>query len=42
MFTSLAREAGRPVSVEEVRPVAAHAFADVFGVTLSGRSRAAA
>jgi lipoyl(octanoyl) transferase len=33
-FTSMARELGRPLSVAEVRPVAAQAFADVFGVTL--------
>jgi lipoyl(octanoyl) transferase len=32
-FTSMARELGRPVSVDEVRPVAAQAFAEVFGVT---------
>jgi lipoyl(octanoyl) transferase len=32
-FTSMARELGRPVSVDEVRPAAAQAFADVFGVT---------
>jgi lipoate-protein ligase B len=32
-FTSMARELGRPVSIDEVRPVAARAFADVFGVT---------
>jgi lipoyl(octanoyl) transferase len=32
-FTSLARELGRPISVDEVRPVAAATFADVFGVT---------
>jgi lipoyl(octanoyl) transferase len=31
-FTSMARELGRPVPVDEVRPVAAQAFADVFGV----------
>src|ERR671937_730604 len=30
-FTSMARELGRPVSVDEVRPVAATALADVFG-----------
>jgi lipoyl(octanoyl) transferase len=34
MFTSLARECGRPLAVEDVRPVAADAIADVFGVTL--------
>jgi lipoyl(octanoyl) transferase len=32
-FTSMARELGRPVSVDDVRPAAAQAFADVFGVT---------
>src|SRR3954470_17079392 len=32
-FTSMARELARPVTVDEVRPVAARAFADVFGVT---------
>jgi lipoyl(octanoyl) transferase len=29
-FTSLAKELGRPVSVEDVRPAAAQALADVF------------
>jgi len=33
-FTTLARELGRPVSVDEVRPHAAGALADVFGLTL--------
>ncbi len=33
-FTSMARELGRPVAVDDVRPVAAEAFADVFGVAL--------
>jgi lipoyl(octanoyl) transferase len=32
-FTSMARELNRPVSVDDVRPAAAQAFADVFGVT---------
>jgi lipoyl(octanoyl) transferase len=32
-FTSMARELGRPLSVDDVRPAAAQAFADVFGVT---------
>ena len=41
-FTSMARELGRPVAVGEVRPVAAEAFAAVFGVTLEERSLAAA
>ena len=31
-FTSMARELGRPLSVDEVRPAAAQAFADVFDV----------
>jgi lipoate-protein ligase B len=31
-FTSMARELGRPVSVDEVRPAAAQAFAEVFGI----------
>jgi lipoate-protein ligase B len=34
-FTSMARELGRPVSVDEVRPAAAQAFADVFDVTFT-------
>ena len=34
-FTSMARELGRPLSVDEVRPIAAAAFADVFGVTFT-------
>src|SRR5213075_213265 len=42
MFTSMAREAGRPLTVDEVRPAAAQAFADVFGVTFEERSLAAA
>jgi lipoyl(octanoyl) transferase len=29
-FTSMARELGRPVSVDDVRPAAAQALADVF------------
>jgi lipoyl(octanoyl) transferase len=32
-FTSMARELGRPLTVDDVRPAAAQAFADVFGVT---------
>ena len=32
-FTSMARELGRSVSVDEVRPAAAQAFGDVFDVT---------
>jgi len=41
-FTSMARELGRPLTVDEVRPAAAQAFADVFGVTLVEQARAAA
>jgi lipoyl(octanoyl) transferase len=41
-FTSMARELGRSLSVDEVRPVAAAALADVFGLTLAERSPAAA
>src|SRR5579862_2737400 len=33
-FTSMARELGRPLSVDEVRPVAHAAFADVFDLSL--------
>jgi lipoyl(octanoyl) transferase len=32
-FTSMARELGRALPVDEVRPVAAQALADVFGIT---------
>jgi lipoyl(octanoyl) transferase len=32
-FTTMARELGRPVSVDEVRPAAAAAIEDVFGVS---------
>jgi lipoyl(octanoyl) transferase len=38
MFTSMARELGRPLPVEEVRPVAARELAAVFGVTLREHS----
>ncbi len=31
-FTSLARELGRPIAVDDVRPIAAQALADVFGL----------
>ena len=41
-FTSMARELGRPLSVDEVRPAAAQALADVLGVTLDERASAAA
>jgi lipoyl(octanoyl) transferase len=34
MFTTIARELERPVSVDEVRPLAAKAFADVFDLVL--------
>jgi lipoyl(octanoyl) transferase len=34
-FTTLARELGRPVTVDEVRPRAAGALAEVFGLELS-------
>jgi lipoyl(octanoyl) transferase len=34
MFTTIARELGRPVGVDDVRPAAAQAFADVFGLEL--------
>jgi lipoyl(octanoyl) transferase len=37
MFTSMARELGRPVEVDEVRPAAAEAFAGVFDVELEER-----
>jgi lipoyl(octanoyl) transferase len=42
MFTSLAHELRRPLAVEDVRPLAAEAFAEVFGVTLVERAHAAA
>jgi lipoyl(octanoyl) transferase len=34
-FTTIARELGRPVSVEEVRPLATRALGDVFGLELT-------
>jgi len=34
MFTTVAREAGRPVTVDEVRPFAVKALEDVFGLDL--------
>jgi lipoyl(octanoyl) transferase len=42
MFTTMARELGRPVTVAEVLPAAAQALADVFGLELyaGGRSPA--
>ena len=42
MFTSMARETGRPLTVDEVRPAAAQAFADVFAVTFEERALAVA
>ena len=41
-FTSLARELGRPLTAGEVRPAAAEAFAEVFGVELAERPLALA
>ncbi|HEV2592983.1 MAG TPA: lipoyl(octanoyl) transferase LipB [Gaiellaceae bacterium] len=35
MFTSLARELQRPVTVDDVRPAAAQALADVFGFSFT-------
>ena len=32
-FTSMARELGRPLQVDDVRPAAAQALADVFGLS---------
>jgi lipoyl(octanoyl) transferase len=40
-FTSMARELGRPVSVDDVRPAAAQALADVFGFAFEELSAAA-
>ncbi|MFL5928750.1 MAG: lipoyl(octanoyl) transferase LipB [Gaiellaceae bacterium] len=42
-FTSMARELGRPVAVDDVRPAAAQALADVFGLAFAdaGQTRAA-
>src|SRR4051812_11314477 len=34
MFTTIAREAGRPVTVDDVRPAAAAAIGEVFGLEL--------
>jgi lipoate-protein ligase B len=33
-FTTMAHELGREITIDEVRPLAAHAFGEVFGVTL--------
>jgi lipoyl(octanoyl) transferase len=41
-FTSLARELGRPVTVDDVRAAATQALADVFGFAFAERSLAAA
>ncbi|HZQ82311.1 MAG TPA: lipoyl(octanoyl) transferase LipB [Gaiellaceae bacterium] len=41
-FTSVARELGRPVPVDEVRPHAVQAFADVFDVEIEARTLTAA
>jgi lipoyl(octanoyl) transferase len=41
-FTSMARELGRPLTVDEVRPAAAQAFAEVFEVALEEHALAAA
>ena len=32
-FTTIARELGRPIGVDDIRPAAIQAFADVFGLT---------
>jgi lipoyl(octanoyl) transferase len=42
MFTSLSRELGRPVAVDDVRPAAAQALADVFGFAFAETALAAA
>jgi lipoyl(octanoyl) transferase len=41
-FTTMARELGHPVTVEEVKPTAAAALAEVFGLTLGGMPAALA
>ncbi len=41
-FTSMARELGRPLTVDEVRPAAVQALADVFELTFEEHTRAAA
>ena len=41
-FTTIARELGRPVTVDEVRPHAVAALAEVFGLELAERDRHAA
>jgi lipoyl(octanoyl) transferase len=42
MFTSMARELGRPLTVDEVRPAATQAFADVFEISFDEQALAAA
>ena len=39
-FTTVARELGRPVSVDEVRPFAVDALAETFGLEVEERERA--
>src|SRR6476620_5521581 len=39
MFTTMARELDRPITVDEVRPSAAAAIAEVFGLELSEHER---
>jgi lipoyl(octanoyl) transferase len=39
-FTTIARELGRPVSVDEVRPAAATALAEVFGLSFAEQALA--
>jgi lipoate-protein ligase B len=41
-FTSMARELGRPLAVDDVRPAAAQALADVFGLSFDLPASAAA
>jgi lipoyl(octanoyl) transferase len=38
-FTTMARELGRPITVDEVRPAAAAAIAEVFGLELAEHKR---
>jgi lipoyl(octanoyl) transferase len=38
-FTTMARELGRPLTVDEVRPAAERAIADVFGLNVGDRRR---
>ena len=42
MFTTLARESGRDVTVADVRPAAAQALADIFGVAFESAPALAA